>query len=137
MNSAILLMVATAELLSCMEASKSKPETVETETVNSAKKYEDADSMGNHLIIENGGPKGGGYTDPTGKEYFKTIFWTRISNETDSLLELKIHFPLDSSELPSSLGRDFEKMLSSDTMTLDNLKLANYGLTAVKIFSRA
>src|SRR3954468_3428684 len=52
-------------------------------------KYEYTDSDGKNLIIQNSFPKGEGYTDPNGKEYFKTIFWTRIINETDNPLELK------------------------------------------------
>lgn len=134
MNPSILLIIATAGLLSCKQGSQSTPETVETETVNSARKYEYADSMGKHLIIENGGPKGEGYTDPTGQEYFKTIFWTRITNETDNPLELNIDFPLDSHELPSSLGRHFKILLPSNTLTLDKLKLPNYGLTDLESF---
>jgi hypothetical protein len=134
MNPATLLIIATAGLLSCKQGSKSTPETVETETVNSARKYEYADSMGKHLTIENGDPKGEGYTDPTGKEYFKTIFWTRITNETDNPLELKIDFPADSYELPSSPGRHFKILLPPDTLTLDNLKLHDYGLTDLESF---
>jgi hypothetical protein len=41
-------------------------------------------------MIQNGFPRGEGYTDPKGKEYFKVIFWTRLINETDNPLELKI-----------------------------------------------
>ena len=37
-------------------------------------KSEYTDSIGKNLVIQNSFPKGEGYTDPNGKEYFKTIF---------------------------------------------------------------
>jgi len=134
MNPAILLIITTAGLLCCRQGSKSMPDSVETETINSVRKYEYVDSLGKHFIIENGGPKGEGYTDPAGKEYFKTIFWTRITNETDNPLELMIDFPVDSHELPSLPGRYFKILLPSDTLTIDNLKSHNYGLKDLDSF---
>jgi hypothetical protein len=134
MHPAIILIIAYAGLLSCNQRIKAKPETVNKETESSARKYKYADSMGKHLIIENGSPRGEGYTDPAGKEYFKTIFWTRITNETDNPLELKIDFPLDSYEFPSSPGQQFKILLPADTLTPGNLKLANYGLTDLDSF---
>ncbi|KAA9327091.1 hypothetical protein F0P96_17785 [Hymenobacter busanensis] len=134
MNPALLLIIATTGLLSCKQGDKSTPQTVKTETVNSARKYVYADSMGKLLIIENGGPKGEGYTDPTGKEYFKTIFWTRITNETDNSLVLNINFPADSYELPSSPGKHFKILLPSDTMTFNNLNGHNHGLEDLESF---
>jgi len=53
-------------------------------------RYEYSDAFGKNLIIENSLPKGGlKYTDPNGKEYIYAIFWTRMTNETDSPFELK------------------------------------------------
>lgn len=129
MNPAIFLIIATAGLLSCKQGSKSTPETV-----NSARKYEYADSMGKHLIIQSGGPKGEGYTDPNGKKYFKTIFWTRIINETDNPLELKMNFPVNSYELPSSPGKYYKVLIPSDTMTIDKEPLADFGLAGLQSF---
>ena len=123
MKKSILLIVVTAGLFCCNQASKSTLETVHTETVNSQKKYEYADSMGKRLIIENGGPKGITYADPNGKKYFKTIFWTRIINETDNSLEFKIDFPAASYELASSPGSYFKILIPSDTMTIDKTTL--------------
>jgi hypothetical protein len=97
-------------------------------------KYEYTDSIGKSLIIQNSFPKGETYTDPNGKEYFEVTFWTRIINETDNPLELKIDFPVDSFELPSSPGRYFKILLPSDTMTIDKELLYNYGLTDLKSF---
>lgn len=134
MKKSILLIVVTAGLFSCKQASKLKLGTVHRETVNSERKYEYADSMGKRLIIENGGPKGITYTDPNGKKYFKTIFWTRIINETDNSLEFKIGFPADSYELPSSPGSYFKILIPSDTMTIDKEPLYDYGVRGLKSF---
>ena len=134
MKKSILLIIATAGLFSCKQASKSTPESVEIETVDSVRKYEYADSMGKRLIIQNGLPKGEGYTDPNGKEYFKTIFWTRIINETDNPLELKIDFSVNSYEFPSSHSRRFKILLLADTMTFDKEPFHDYCITDLKSF---
>lgn len=101
-------------------------------------KYEYTDSIGKHLIIQNSFPKGEKYTDPNGKEYFKSIFWTRIINETDNPFELKIDFSGDSYELPSSVGSSVDNyrkiILPSDTMTRDKEDLFGYGLTDLDSF---
>jgi hypothetical protein len=97
-------------------------------------RYEYTDSIGKSLIIQNSGPKGETYTDPNGKEYFKTIFWTRIINETDNPLELKINFPADSYEVPSLLSKYYKILVPPDTMTVDKEPLFNYGLTGLKYF---
>ncbi len=97
-------------------------------------KYEYTDSIGKRLMIQNGFPRGDRYTDPNGKEYFKVIFWTRIINETDNPLELKINFPVDSYEVPSLPGKYFKILVLPDTMTVDKEPLYNYGLTDLKPF---
>jgi hypothetical protein len=48
------------------------------------------------VIIQNSLPKGGPYTDPTGKRFGYGIFWTRVINQTTSPLELTINFLGDS-----------------------------------------
>jgi hypothetical protein len=97
-------------------------------------KYEYADSTGKHLIIENGFPRGGPYTDHNGKKYFKAIFWTRFSNETDKPLELKIDFPVASYEVPGLPGKYYQVLVPPDTMTIDKVLLNDYGLTGLKSF---
>ena len=143
----ILITVATG-LISCGQGSKSKQNTVDKETLNPTKKvqsqkpyekyidtkYEYADSKGGSIIIQNSLPKGEGYTDPNGKEYFKIIFWSRIINETNNPFELKIDFPVNLYKLPSSPDRHFKILLPSDTMILDKVDLTNYGLTDLKSF---
>lgn len=122
--------------------------TVDTETLNSTEKvqsqtqyekyidtkYEYAYSKGGSIIIQNSLPKGEGYTDPNGKEYFKIIFWSRIINETNNPFELKIDFPVNSYELPSSPDKHFKILLPSDTLILDQVDLNNYGQTNLKSF---
>jgi hypothetical protein len=90
--------------------------------------------MGKRLIIQNGFPRGGSrYTDPNGEVYAYAIFWTRIINETDNPLELKIDF-LDSYEVPSLPGKYYKLLVPPDTMTLDKIPLFNYGLTGLDSF---
>jgi hypothetical protein len=134
MKKAIILIFATAGLFSFKQPSKSTQETSDIETVNSVRKCEYIDSMGKRLIIQNSFPRGIKYTDPNGKEYSKLLFWTRISNETENPLELKIDFPEDSYEVPSLPGRYFKILLPSDTMTLDKEPLPDYGMTNLKSF---
>ncbi len=119
---------------SCGQPSKSTPENFEIETVNSIRKYEYADSMGKRLIIENSFPRGVKYTDPNGKEYSKIMFWTRIINETEKALELKIDLPVQSYEVPTLTGKYFKILIPSDTMTLDKEPLQDYGIKDLKSF---
>jgi hypothetical protein len=133
-KSIILIIITTAGLFSCEQASKSTPETVDIETINSVRNYEYADSMGKRLIIRNSVPNSKiHYTDPNGKKYNYAVFWTQITNETINPVELKIDFPLDSFEFPRSSGNYMKLLLPSETMTLDKASLSEYGL-AVKSF---
>lgn len=135
-------------LFSCKQGSKSTPNTVDIETLDSTKnvqtkkpsakhnennfytKYEYTESNGARLIIQNSFPKGGMYyTDPNAKKYVYAVFWTRITNNTINPIELTIDFPLDSFEIPSSSGNFMKLLLPSDTMTIDKEPLYDYGLT--------
>jgi hypothetical protein len=98
-------------------------------------KYEYTDSIGKRLIIQNSIPNGGiKYTDSNGEVYVYVVFWTRIVNETDNPLELKIHFPVDSYEVSSLPGKYYKILVPPDTMTLDKFPLFNYGLTDLESF---
>lgn len=92
-------------------------------------KYEYSDSIGKHLIIQNSFPRGDSYIDPGGKRYFKVTLWTRVINETDSPLELKIDFPVDLYKVAGWLGKYYKVLVPPDTMTIDKEPLYNYGLT--------
>ena len=112
-----------------------KPETKDVSTSRwTDTKYEYTDSIGKRLIIQNSGPKGESYTDPNGKKYFKVIFWTRIINETDNPLELKIDFPADLYEVVGLPGKYYKVLVPPDTMTIDKEPLYNYGMTGLKSF---
>jgi hypothetical protein len=138
--------MATARLCSSGQGSKSTPNTVDTKTLNSTKnvqsqkpsiysKYEYTDSIGRSLIIQNSLPRGGlKYTDRNGDVYVYAVFWTRITNETDNPLELKIDFPVDSYEIPFLPGKYFKILVPPDTMTLDKEPVFNYGLTDLGSF---
>ena len=97
-------------------------------------KYEYADSIGKRLIIQNGYPRGGiRYTAPNGEVYGYAVFWTRIINETDNPLELKIDF-LNSYDVPSLPGKYFKVLVPPETMTRDKEDLFSYGLTNLESF---
>lgn len=92
-------------------------------------RYEYTDPDSNDLIIENGYPKGAPkYTGSNGKEYGYVVFWTRITNETNKPFDLAIEFHEDSYELPSLPGLFFKPFIPSDTMTIDNESLLDFGL---------
>ena len=115
-----LLIIVTAGLISYGQDNKSALNTVDTETINSVRNYEYKDFKGNRLIIHNSRPKGGiKYTDRNGEAYGYVGFWTQIINETVNPIELKINFPVDSFEFPSSSGRYIKLLVPSDTMTVD------------------
>ncbi len=128
-KSILLLITVTAGLISYGQDNKSALNTVDTETINSIRNYEYKDFKGNRLIIHNSRPKGGiKYIDPNGEAYGYVGFWTQIINETVNPIELKIDFPIDSFEFPSSSGRYIKLLVPSDTMTVDKTTLADYGL---------
>lgn len=133
-TSILLLIIVTTGFSCCGQASKSKTDPVESETINSVRNYVYADSMGNRLLIHNSGPKGVvKYTDANGAEFRYVVFWTQFTNETKNPVDLKIDFPLDSFEFPSSSGRYMKLLLPSDTMTSDKASLTDFGLN-VKSF---
>ena len=90
-------------------------------------KYDDSNKKG--ITIQNSYPKGGlKYTSPNGKEYVYVVFWTSITNERDSDLELSIDFPIESFTVPSSPNVNFNLYLPNEEMTLEKEPLFNYGL---------
>src|SRR5262245_60182026 len=130
----LILIMATTGLFSCGQASKSTPEIVDIETINSVRNYTYADSMGNLLIIHNSGPNSKvNYTDSNSKKYNYSVYSTQITNDNINPVELKIDFPSDSFEFPRSSGNYMKLLLPSETMTLDKASLSEYGL-ALKSF---
>ena len=116
---------------------KSETKDIATSPVSNEKdiyaKYEYTDSNGKSIIIQNGYPRGGiKYTDPNGNVCSYAVFWTRIINETDNPLELKIDFPINSYEISNFPGKYFKVLVPADTITLDKIPLLN--LTDLKSF---
>ena len=135
----IILILATFGLFSCNQNSKSTRERIEqTQKTNDKDiytNYKYIDSKGGSLTIQNSLPKGGmKYTDVNGEVYNYAVFWTRIINETDNSLKLKINFPLDSYEVPSLAGKYYKILVPMETMTLNKAPLFLYGLADLESF---
>lgn len=92
--------------------------------------YKYTDSINKGISIQNSYPKGGQkYTNKNNfKEYVFLVFWTSITNETDSNLELEIDFSNDSFTIPTSPNVIFNLYLPNEEMTLKKEDLLNYGL---------
>jgi hypothetical protein len=89
-------------------------------------KYQYTDSNGKSLTIQNGYPRGGiKYTDPNGHVCSYAVFWTRIINETDNQLELKIDLPVNSYEISNFPGKYFKVLVPPDNITPDKIPLIN------------
>ncbi|EHQ26506.1 hypothetical protein BDD43_0554 [Mucilaginibacter gracilis] len=114
------------------ETKDTRPSTDSNEKYHA--KYVYTDATGKHLIIQNSFPKGGPYTDPNGKKYFRIIFWTRLINETDESLELNIDFPADPYEVPGFPGKYHRVLIPPDTMTINKEAMYDYGLAGLKSF---
>jgi len=154
MKKNILILILLAPLLfSCKQGKESMKDKSEGETLHLVKnghskkqltssndkniytKYEYNDSKGASLIIQNSFPRGGmKYAGPNGEVYRYAVFWTRIINETDNILELKINFPINSYEIPSLPGKYFKILVPPDTMVAEKAPLFNYGLTNLESF---
>jgi hypothetical protein len=90
-------------------------------------------------------PRGGNFTDPSGKKFGFRIFRTRVSNTTVIPVELTINFPSDSAALPPmdsipSLGipksdRYIKVFLFPHSMAPDKQEeVYNYGVTGIESF---
>ena len=91
--------------------------TIIGQTFHTELKYDDSLSKG--ITIQNSYPKGGlKYMAPNGKEYVYVVFWTSITNEGDSYLEVSIDFPFESFTIPSSPFVNFNLYLPNEAMTL-------------------
>lgn len=92
--------------------------------------YYYTDALNNGITIQNSYPKGGlSYTDPqSGMEYAYVVFWTAITNETESNLEMKVIFPKNSFTKPSSPGINFTLYLPTDKPTPEKEQRIDYGL---------
>jgi len=85
------------------------------------------DSKGNSVMITNSLPKGGGVVYQNGKKYGYVVFWTRMSNQSATPIELKVKFPeVTFFKSPDSY---IKIVLPKETMKIEKEQLFDYGLT--------
>ncbi len=86
-------------------------------------------SVKNKIIITNSLPKGGGVISHKGKDYNYFIFWTNVSNEASSPLDLKIKFP---TIISFKNKESYAKVaFTKSSMTIDKVQEFDYGLTGI------
>jgi hypothetical protein len=85
------------------------------------------DSKGNTAMVTNSLPRGGGVVYQNGKKYGYVVFWTRMSNQSATPIELKLKFPdVTFFKPPESYVKI---VLPKETMSIEKIKLFDYGLT--------
>ena len=85
------------------------------------------DAKGNLVKFINCLPRGGGVVYKNGKKYSYVVFWTRVYNQSATLLELKVKFPeVTFFKSPDSY---IQIVLPKETMSMDKVQLFDYGLT--------
>ena len=85
------------------------------------------DSKGNSVMMTNSLPKGGGVVYQNGKKYGYVVFWTRMSNQSATPIELKLKFPdVTFFKPPESYVKI---VLPKESMNIKKEQLFDYGLT--------
>ena len=85
------------------------------------------DSKGNSVMMTNSLPKGGGVVYQNGKKYGYVVFWTRMSNQSATTIELKVKFPeVTFFKSPDSY---IKIVLPKESMNIEKEQLFDYGLT--------
>lgn len=93
--------------------------------VDSEVKY--TDSKGNSVAFTHSFPRGGGVVQKDGEKYPYFIFWTRVFNQSDTPVELKVQFPeVAFFRSPESY---LHIVLPKEKMSLDKVQVFDYGLT--------
>ncbi|QCK16123.1 hypothetical protein [Mangrovivirga cuniculi] len=94
---------------------------------------------GKGITIQNSLPKGGAiatdgsqYVDSSGKSYAFAVFWTRIINETNSPIQLKINIPADSFAIFTPPDSYLKLFLPAEKFKYQKIESFNYGLTNIK-----
>lgn len=149
----ILFTIATVSFFSCKKDSKSAKKNIkrnykplnwnETSTKEKSPNifdkhyihthFEYEDSSGTTLSIENSLPRGGHrYTDPEGKSFVYTIYWTRLSNLSADPLEVQINFPADSIPLTASSDIFFKLVLPPNKVETAQKALINNNMSGSK-----
>lgn len=90
-----------------------------------------SETENNGIVIQNSFPKGGRYMGNTHRNYNHSylVFFTRVMNETEDSVELRMNFSGDSIPIPNSPDTYVQLFLPPDTMTLNKRSLFSYGLT--------
>ena len=90
----------------------------------------------NGIIIQNSYPKGGPYPGPTEKNFNHSylVFFTRVTNTTESPLEFTIDFTADSIAIPNSPNTFVKLFLPPDVMTMEKRPMFSYGFTELTSF---
>jgi hypothetical protein len=85
------------------------------------------DSNGNSVMMTNSLPKGGGVVYQNEKKYGYVVFWTRMSNQSATPIELKVKFPeVTFFKSPDSY---IKIVLPKESMNIEKEQLFDYGLT--------
>ena len=85
------------------------------------------DSNGNSVMMTNSLPKGGGVVYQNEKKYGYVVFWTRMSNQSATPIELKVKFPeVTFFKSPDSY---INIVLPKESMNIEKEQLFDYGLT--------
>jgi len=85
------------------------------------------DSNGNTVMVTNSLPRGGGVAYQNGKKYGYVVFWTRMSNQSATPIELKLKFPdVTFFKPPESYVKI---VLPKESMNIEKEQLFDYGLT--------
>jgi hypothetical protein len=78
-------------------------------------------------MMTNSLPKGGGVVYQNGKKYGYVVFWTRMSNQSATPIELKVKFPeVTFFKSPDSY---IKIVLPKESMNIEKEQLFDYGLT--------
>jgi len=85
------------------------------------------DSKVNTVMVTNSLPKGGGVVYQNGKKYGYVVFWTRMSNQSATPINLKVKFPdVTFFKPPESYVKI---VLPKESMKIEKEQLFDYGLT--------
>lgn len=85
------------------------------------------DSKGNTAMVTNSLPRGGGVVYQNGKKYGYVVFWTRMSNQSATPIELKLKFPdVTFFKPPESYVKI---VLPKESMNIEKEQLFDYGLS--------
>ena len=85
------------------------------------------DSKGNTAMVTNSLPRGGGVVYQNGKKYGYVVFWTRMSNQSATPIELKLKFPdVTFFKPPES---NVKIVLPKESMNIEKEQLFDYGLS--------